>query len=283
MTINVDLNSECMKKLSIISVFGILSLAIFTGCSGVNGTDKTEKIVWFDEFDSDGLDLEKWTPIVSDGCPDNCGFGNNELQYYLDDSKNLKVSNGTLKITALKDSFNSKAYTSAKLVSKSKGDWTYGRIEVRAKLPEGRGTWPAIWMLPTLDKPMQWPRDGEIDIMEHVGYNQGMVYGTIHTNKYNHIKGTQKSDSLFINDISQQFHVYGLEWDETKLTWSIDGASYLTLDKGNEDYEGWPFDQNFHLILNLAVGGNWGGKYGVDDDIWPQTFEIDYVKVYQQQ
>ena len=181
----------------------------------------------------------------------------------------------------LKETFKDRDYTSAKLITKNKGDWQYGRIEVSAKLPEGKGTWPAIWMLPTLDRSMDWPLDGEIDIMEHVGYNQGMVYGTIHTKKFNHIIGTQKSDSLFLGDISSAFHVYGFEWGQDKMIWTIDNKEYLTLVKGEEDYEGWPFDQKFHLILNLAVGGNWGGKYGVDDSIWPQTFEVDYVKVYQ--
>ena len=242
-----------------------------------------EVLIWQDDFNGESLDQNKWSPVIGDGCPSNCGFGNNELQYYSDDSKNLEVSNGTLKIRALIDSTKEKGYSSAKLITKSKGDWTYGRIEVNAKLPEGRGTWPAIWMLPTLDRRMEWPLDGEIDIMEHVGYNQGMVYGTIHSKKYNHIIGTQKSDSLFIEDISQQFHLYGFNWNDSSMTWSIDGKDYLTLNKEKENYEGWPFDQNFHLILNLAVGGNWGGKFGVDESIWPQTFEIDYVKVYQQQ
>ena len=270
------------------SLLLVLSSLIGWQCSTpkVTETDNqeketTESLVWIDEFNSDQLDTTKWNIIVSNGCPSNCGFGNNELQYYTDQSQNLEVSNGSLKITALKETFKDRDYTSAKLITKNKGDWQYGRIEVSAKLPEGKGTWPAIWMLPTLDRSMDWPLDGEIDIMEHVGYNQGMVYGTIHTKKFNHIIGTQKSDSLFLGDISSAFHVYGFEWGQDKMIWTIDNKEYLTLVKGEEDYEGWPFDQKFHLILNLAVGGNWGGKYGVDDSIWPQTFEVDYVKVYQ--
>ena len=271
-------------KYLFISTCLLVTVLYISSCSEVRSsghlTEPMEE-VWVDDFEGDLLDTAKWTPIVGNGCPDNCGFGNNELQYYQGESENVTVSNGTLKITARKDSVNEQLYTSAKLVSKSKGDWRYGRIEVKAKLPEGRGTWPAIWMLPTLDRKMNWPLDGEIDIMEHVGYNQGMVYGTIHTKKYNHIVGTQKSDSIYLEDASEVFHVYGVEWDEQKMVWSVDGEEYLTLTKDNEDYKGWPFDQEFHLILNLAVGGNWGGKFGVDDSIWPQTMEIDYVKVYQ--
>lgn len=260
---------------------GVVCLCVQCTDTSSSTADVEPVLVWSDDFNGNQLDQSKWTAIVSDGCPGNCGFGNNELQYYLDDKKNLSVSDGSLKITALKDGFDSKEYTSSKLISKAKGDWQYGRIEVRAKLPQGKGTWPAIWMLPTLDRQMKWPRDGEIDIMEHVGYNQGMIYGTIHTEKYNHVIGTQKSDSIYLNDVSDTFHEYALAWDQDKMVWSVDGKEYLTLDKNNEGYEGWPFDQPFHLILNLAVGGNWGGKYGVDDSIWPQTMEIDYVKVYQ--
>lgn len=241
------------------------------------------KSVWEDQFDGTELDLEKWTPVVGNGCPDNCQFGNNELQFYSDSSQNLAVSNGTLKMIAFKEAREGSEYTSAKLISQSKGDWKYGKVEVKAKLPTGRGTWPAIWMLPTLERPMNWPLDGEIDIMEHVGYNQGMIYGTIHTLNYNHIDGTQKSDSIYLEDVSDHFHVYSMEWDEQQMSWFVDGKQYLRIDKGQEAYEGWPFDQKFHLILNFAVGGNWGGKYGVDDSIWPQIFEIDYVKVYQKQ
>ncbi|WP_421869448.1 glycoside hydrolase family 16 protein [Marinoscillum sp.] len=272
-----------MKQKLLLVVIGVVCLCVQCADTPSSSTtaDVEQVLVWSDDFNGNELDQSKWTAIVSDGCPGNCGFGNNELQYYLDDHKNLSVSDGSLKITALKDGFDSKDYTSAKLISKAKGDWQYGRIEVRAKLPQGKGTWPAIWMLPTLDRQMKWPRDGEIDIMEHVGYNQGMIYGTIHTEKYNHVIGTQKSDSIYLDDASDIFHEYELAWDQNKMVWSVDGKEYLALEKNNEDYEGWPFDQPFHLILNLAVGGNWGGKYGVDDSIWPQTMEIDYVKVYQ--
>lgn len=238
-----------------------------------------EQLVWQDDFER--LDTTRWTIYVGDGCPENCGFGNNELQYYTDRLANLRISDGVLRLIAAKDSMGSKAYTSAKLMTRGKGDWQYGRVEVRARLPVGRGTWPAIWLLPTLDRPMQWPRDGEIDLMEHVGYNAGTVYGTVHTQKYNHVIGTQKSDSVQVAEIGEKFHIYSLDWTPDHLNWAVDGKSYFFLSKNDENYEGWPFDQPFYLILNLAVGGNWGGKYGVDDAVWPQVMEVDYVKVYQ--
>ncbi len=236
------------------------------------------ELVWSDEFDYEGLpDSEKWS--YKEG---GNGWGNNELQYYTKNRKeNAYVADGNLVITAHKEPFHTNHYTSARLVTKNKGDWKYGKIAVRAKLPEGLGTWPAIWMLPTLDRRLDWPKDGEIDIMEHVGYNQGMIYGTIHTKKYNHMIGTQKSDSILVNDAHTAFHVYAITWDKDQITWSVDDEEYLTLKKGNEGENGWPFDKEFHLILNLAVGGNWGGKMGIDDSIWPQQLIVDYVRVYQ--
>lgn len=245
---------------------------------GSNSKPEKGQPVWQDEFEGNTIDTSKWTVITGDGCPDLCGFGNNELQTYSDAPENLKVEDGKLVITARKDSL----YTSAKLVTEDKGDWKYGYIEVRAKLPEGRGTWPAIWMLPTLDRDMRWPRDGEIDIMEHVGYNQNMVYTTIHTEKYNHIQNTQKWDSLQVENVAQTFHTYAIDWTEEGLTWYIDGEPHYSLEKGDEDKAGWPFDEKFHLILNLAIGGGWGGRMGIDDSIWPQEFVIDYVRVYDE-
>ena len=265
----------------------IASLALYS-CSQVKSGSLSEQpeekrleLVWEDDFTDPVLDDDKWTATIGDGCPDFCGFGNNELQYYSDQEKNLRIEDGKLIIQALKDTLGNGGYSSAKIVTKGKGDWKYGKVLVRAKVPYGRGTWPAIWMLPTMDGERKWPLDGEIDIMEHVGYNQGMIYGTIHSKKYNHLIGTQKVDSIALPDAHGTFHDYGLEWTEESMTWSIDSEPYYTIHKGDEGYEGWPFDQPFHLIFNLAVGGNWGGKYGVEDSIWPQTLEIDFVKIYQ--
>lgn len=241
-----------------------------------------KKLVWADEFDKPGApDASKWSYDLGDGCPDVCGWGNNELEYYTNDSKNVRVENGVLIIEAIKEDKGGKSYTSTRIVSKGKGDWLFGRIEVRAKLPRGRGTWPAIWMLSTDWKYGGWPASGEIDIMEHVGFDPGVVHGTIHTESYNHIKGTQKEGKVTIPDVSEAFHVYGIEWTQDKMTFFIDNNRYFSVTKSStDDFRGWPFDQRFHLIMNVAVGGNWGGMQGIDESIWPQRMEIDYVRIY---
>jgi beta-glucanase (GH16 family) len=242
-----------------------------------------KKPVWSDEFDSAGTpDSIKWNYDLGDGCPNVCGWGNNETQYYTRDSKNVRVENGNLIIEAHKDSLGGKAYTSTRIVSKLKGDWLYGRIEVRAKLPKGKGTWPAIWMLSTDLKYGGWPASGEIDIMEHVGYDPGVIHGTIHTESYNHGQGTQKEGKITVEDCMDTFHVYAIDWTEDKMDFFVDNKLYHTITRDpKEDFKGWPFDQRFHLIMNIAVGGNWGGKEGINDSIWPQRMEVDYVRVYQ--
>ncbi|SMG09761.1 Glycosyl hydrolases family 16 [Marivirga sericea] len=249
---------------------------LFAHCS-----EKQEQLIWSDEFDGEGLpDTKDWNITHGNGCPEFCGFGNNEKQFYTKSLENIRQEDGKLMIKALKD--DSKGYTSAKVTTKNKHDWKYGYIEVRAKLPIGKGAWPAIWMLPSLSGDMEWPRDGEIDIMEHVGYNPGTVYGTIHTERYNHVKGTEKSDSIKIEDAHKEFHTYAIHWTDEKIEWLVDDIPYHTVLKNGDGKAGWPFDEEFHLILNLAVGGNWGGKYGVDEESFPQEFVIDYVRIYSQ-
>lgn len=245
--------------------------------------DQKYKLEWSDDFSGTEIDESKWSFQVGDGCPNLCGFGNNELQYYSSNSANARIENGRLIIEAKKESIGKRAYSSAKLMTKDKADWKHGKIEIMAKLPSGVGTWPAFWMLPTVEgRKMVWPEDGEIDIMEHVGFNQGMIYGTIHTKKYNHMIGTHKTDSLFIEGAESGFHLYGLEWTADELIWFVDGQEYNRIKRGNDDATGWPFNEHkYHLILNLAVGGNWGGKKGIDDRIWPQRIAIDYVKYYR--
>lgn len=233
--------------------------------------------VWVDEFNYNGLpDSTKWNYDVG-----GHGWGNNELQFYTSNRlKNARVENGLLVIEAHKEDFNGKKYTSARLVTKGKGDWTYGRIDVRAKLPKGLGTWPAIWMLGSTT-PLKWPDDGEIDIMEHVGYDQGKIHGSVHCKKYYHSIGTQKTGNIMVPDCSESFHVYSLLWNEEKITILVDGKAYFTFDNEHSGRDAWPFDGPFHLLLNVAVGGNWGGAKGVDEKIWPQRMEVDYVKVYK--
>ncbi|HEY3401859.1 MAG TPA: glycoside hydrolase family 16 protein [Ohtaekwangia sp.] len=252
----------------------ILCLWFFT-CADTKEEKRT--LVWSDEFNYTGKpDPSKWSYDLGS---QNNGWGNNELQYYTEDEKNVTVKNDMLIIEAVKEE---KGYTSARIVSKGKGDWVYGRIDVRAKLPKGKGTWPAIWMLSSNWKYGGWPESGEIDIMEHVGYDPGVVHGTIHTVLYNHMKQTQKEGITKVLDCQDTFHTYSLDWTENKMDFLIDDNVYYTITRDpKEDFNGWPFDQPFYLILNLAVGGNWGGKEGIDESIWPQRMEVDYVRVYQ--
>lgn len=240
-------------------------------------TPTEKKLVWSDEFDYTGLpDPKKWGYDVG-----GSGWGNQEKQYYTKDRlENARVENGKLIIEAIKENFAGNNYTSARLITKGKGDWTYGRIEVRAKLPKGVGTWPAIWMLASTN-PLKWPDDGEIDIMEHVGFDAGVIHGTIHTKAYNHGIGTQKGAQIRINDAQDVFRNYSIEWTRDYIDWYVDDKKYFSFTNINSSKDTYPFMSNFHLLLNIAIGGSWGGQKGIDDTIFPQRMEIEYVRVYQ--
>jgi len=253
-------------------------IALLLSCN----TEKHGTLIWSDEFNYTGQpDSTKWSYDLGDGCPDVCGWGNNEAEFYTRDPKNVRVENDKLIIEAHRDSLGGKVYTSTRIVSKFKGDWLYGRIEVKAKLPRGKGTWPAIWMLSTDWKYGGWPASGEIDIMEQVGYNPGVIHFNIHTEAYNHVKKTQKEGKIEIADAQNEFHVYAIDWLEDRIDFYVDDKMYHSVAKGvNDTFNEWPFDQRFHLIMNIAVGGGWGGAQGIDDSIWPQKMEVDYVRVY---
>jgi beta-glucanase (GH16 family) len=235
------------------------------------------QLVWSDEFDYKGLpDPKKWNHDVG-----GWGWGNNELQYYTKDSlANARVENGLLTIELKQQSIEDRKYSSARLVTKGKGDWIYGRIDVRAKLPKGLGTWPAIWMLGSTT-PLKWPDDGEIDIMEHVGFNPGFIHATTHTKSFNHMIGNQKTDTIIVKDFDTQFHDYSVIWNKDSVTILFDNQAYYTFKNNGTGKAAWPFDGPMHLLLNIAFGGNWGGVKGVDDAVLPAKMEIDYVRVYQ--
>src|SRR5258706_3300128 len=264
-----------------IKTFLILLVSVVS-ISGMSQSKKTSakkwRLVWGDEFNYTGLpDSTKWNYDVG-----GHGWGNHELEYYTNKRKeNARVENGQLIIEARKESFEGMNYTSARLVTKGKGDWQYGKIEVSAKLPKGLGTWPAIWMLGSTD-PLKWPDDGELDIMEHVGFDQGVIHGSVHCKKYNHTIGTQKTATIPVTDCSENYHIYGIEWNADSLKISVDYTVYFTFKNEHSSYDAWPFDNKMHLLLNVAVGGDWGGQKGVDEKIWPQKMEIDYVRVYQE-
>jgi len=265
-------NNHIFYKLFLRLIF--ISIIFF---NSIGLYSQTYELVWSDEFDYTGLpDATKWSYDVGGN-----GWGNSELQYYTNArTENARVENGYLTIEAHNETYSSNSYTSARLVTKQKGDWLYGRIEVRAKLPSGLGTWPAIWMLPTDWNYGGWPASGEIDIMEHVGYDPTTIYGTVHTQAYNHTLGTQVGSNTQVPDCESAFHIYAIEWDADKIDFYVDNTKYLTFNNEGS-WEEWPFDKRFHLILNIAVGGSWGGSQGVDPSAFPVSMLVDYVRVYQ--
>jgi len=240
------------------------------------------KLVWSEEFDYTGLpDTTKWSYDIGKGA-NNDGWGNWELQYYTDKRKeNAWVENGVLTITAIKEKYKKSDFTSARLVTRQKGDWLYGRFEIRALISDGVGLWSAIWMLPTDWEYGAWPKSGEIDIMENVGFDPDTIVATAHTEKQNGMLKTQISGKIGVPDCNENFHVYALEWEENEYRIYVDSTLYYTHKNDGGGYANWPFDKRFHLILNLAVGGGWGGEKGVDKSIFPRKMQVDYVKVYQ--
>ena len=235
------------------------------------------KPAWQDEFDYTGLpDAAKWGYDIG-----GHGWGNNELQYYTDSLDNAFVGDGVLTIAARKEKKKGRDYTSARLISKGKGDFRYGRFEIRAKLPSGKGTWPALWMLPTDKAYGEWPKSGEIDIMEHVGYDPNRVHITMHTEAYYFKINTQKTATKIVDGAMTRFHLYRVDWTPAAIRGYIDDQLVLEFPNEGKGPEVWPFDQRFHLLMNIAVGGDWGGKEGVDDGIFPASLQVDYVRVYR--
>lgn len=236
-------------------------------------------VVWADEFDGTSLDLSKWEPQIGDGCDIGlCGWGNNELQYYK--AENATVSNGTLKITAKEERVKNKQYTSARLRTLNQGDFYFGRMEARIKLTEGQGIWPAFWMLPTDEVYGGWPQSGEIDIMENVGHEPARVHGTIHYGQpYPDNSSTGAHYDLPSGKFSDGFHTFAIEKEQGVIRWYVDDVLYSTKTPSDTDPEIWPFDERFHFLLNVAVGGNWPGNPD-ETTVFPQVLEADYVRVY---
>ncbi|OQY04702.1 MAG: glycoside hydrolase [Bacteroidetes bacterium 4572_117] len=238
------------------------------------------KLVWADEFNYTGLpDSTKWA-YDTEGNDD--GWGNEEAQHYTVARKeNASVKNGKLIITAIKEKTNGKKYSSCRLISNA--DWKFGKIEVNAKIPDGRGIWPAIWMLPGgwSYKDGNWPDIGEIDIMEHVGHDPGVIHASAHSRDYQWRKGTQKTAKINIADVSSKFHSYILEWSPEVMKAYVDDKLYFEYKNEGLGTSKWPYNKSFYLILNVAVGGVWGSMKGIDENAFPQTMEVDYVRIYQ--
>ena len=237
------------------------------------------ELVWADEFDTDGLpDPARWAFNVGGG-----GWGNGELQYYMPKG-NASIENGVLTIEARKEKRGNCSYSSARMVTRNIADWLYCKIEVSAKLPSGVGTWPAIWMLPTDWAYGDWPASGEIDIMEHVGYDPDVIVQSVHTKKTH--GDSASNHSVKVPGVREDFHTYGLEWLPDRIIFSVDGEQTYVYEKpeageGERASDTWPFDQRMHLLMNLAFGGTWGGSMGIDEGCLPARFEVDYVRVYQ--
>lgn len=239
---------------------------------------------WCEEFNYEGgVDPAKWRHQTGGG-----GFGNNELQYYTNRSQNAYVDGEKLILTAIREDYGGEDYTSAKIWTQGIKNWKYGKFEMRAKLPGVPGTWPAFWMMPKQSVYGSWPASGEIDIMEHTAfYNIDNVVGSLHTAAYNHKIGTQISYSRETANLTTDFHVYSVTWNEYSFSWWVDNYKYgsyvfnaaSVAGGGLKISDAWPFDQEFYLILNLAMGGSMGGT--VDPAFTSDTFEIDYVRVYQ--
>lgn len=268
----------------------VLALAL---CFCGSGAAAERKLVWSDEFDKAGLpDSSKWT--YEEGF-----IRNQEAQYYTRARKeNVRVEDGKLIIEARKEQYKNPAfqqgstrwnqsranaeYTSGSITTEGKATWKFGRIEVKAKLPTGRGTWPAIWMLGMNRKEVGWPKCGEIDIMENVGYDPDVIHANIHTAAYNHVKKTNKGNRFTVVKPFNSFHVYAVEWTPERMDFFVDDAKYFSFANEKTGVDAWPFDQPFYLILNVAIGGGWGGSKGLDESIFPQRMEVDYVRVYEQ-
>ncbi len=234
---------------------------------------EAQNLIWAEEFDGPTLDTNIWNFNLGDGCPQKCGWGNNERQIYTD--SNHRIEDGKLVITArLQDG----GYTSTRITTKDNFQFQYGRAEARLQLPQGTGVWPAFWMLGANIDEVGWPRCGEVDILEYVGRDPHMAYNALHT-QASHGR-TVHSNRTYFPDLETGFHVYAVEWSADEIAFYIDDQMTYSVRPSQKSEEVWPYEQPFYLLLNLAIGGNFGGPK-VDDSIFPQTYVIDYVRLFK--
>jgi beta-glucanase (GH16 family) len=240
-------------------------------------------LAWADEFDRDGApDPAAWAPETG-------YIRNHAAQYYTAGRpENARVEHGVLVIEARRDNWDGKPITSASLNTGGKRSFLYGRIAVRAKLPTGRGTWPAIWMMGegAAGEQLRWPDRGEIDLMENVGFDPQKIHANIHCAAYNHTKGNGRGNAIKPEEFGlaspwTEFHEYAVEWYEDRLEFFCDDLRYFVYRKEADDPAVWPFSRPHYLLINLAIGGAWGGLQGIDETLFPHRYEIDYVRYYQ--
>jgi len=258
----------------------LLALASAGACAGRSTTPESREpstagdtLVFADEFETPGSpDPARWGYDIG-------YIANNEKQYYTSRSENARVEDGVLVIEARREPYQGYAYTSARLVTRGLFEFRYGKVEVRAKLPTGRGAWPAIWTLGANIGEVGWPSCGEIDIMENVGFDPLRVHASVHTAAYS--QGLHRTASLEIEDPAADFHVYAMDWQGDRIEVSVDGRPYFSFRNEGTGSRTWPFDRPQYLLLNLAIGGNWGGQQGIDDTLFPKRMRVDYVRVYR--
>jgi beta-glucanase (GH16 family) len=234
-------------------------------------------MLWADEFNSPGApNSANWTHEIGNG---DWGWGNNEKQYYTNRSVNSRVENGVLKITAKAESYEGFNYTSARLITKDKFEFKYGRVDIKAKLPEGQGTWPALWLLGANIDDVGWPACGEIDIMEHWGHIPTEVSSAIHTPScYSGNCSNMRVGETTVSDYATEFHIYSMEWDENEIRFLLDDTHLYTYKPATKTAQNWPFDKPMFFIVNVAMGGDW---FTIDPNFNSSTMEIDYIRVYQ--
>lgn len=239
---------------------------------------KGMSLAWKDDFNGTELDPSVWSFENGDGCPNLCGWGNNELEYYR--PENLSFQDGKMIIEARPEAFGGKSYTSSRILTRGKKAFKFGRIDIRARLPKGKGIWPAFWLLPQNNVYGGWPRSGEIDLMEMVGHEPGKVHGTLHFGPGPGSTQISRSYTLPSGTFNDEFHVFSLEWKPDVIKWYVDGNLYSTATKADFGANNYPFNEDFFLIFNLAVGGAWPGNPDATTT-FPQWLIVDYIRVYQ--
>ena len=237
-------------------------------------------LTWSDEFNGTSLDMTAWSAETGDGCPGVCGWGNNELEYYTTPPNNLSFQDGKLIIEAKAEAYGGKNYTSSRIKTQGKKFFKFGRIDIRALLPKGKGIWPALWMLPESNVFGGWPRSGEIDLMENIGHEPSRVYGTIHYGPGPGSTQISRNYNLPAGLFNDEFHLFSFEWEQDVMKWYVDGNLFSTVNKADLGANNYPFNENFFFVINLAVGGNWPGAPDANT-YFPQFLIVDYVRVYQ--
>ena len=251
----------------------ILTFLFLSVCVPILAQSTTRKLVWEESFNGKKLNDKVWNFETGDGCPNLCGWGNNERQNYT--ATNHQLSKGKLIITAAKEN---NTYTSTRITTAGKKEFLYGRIETRAKLPVGAGIWPAFWMLGSNIKTVGWPKCGEIDILEYIGKDPHKIFTSLHTqDSHGNTINTKKTT---IENIEDDFHTYAIDWTKDKIEFFVDNTSVYVFEPEVKNDNTWPYNQPFYFVINLAIGGNFGGP-DVNDAIFPQKFIVDYIKVYQ--